>query len=184
MLNVEVNGITYNLPQSFKEIKFGKYLDILKIKEPNRIRNGAKVLATLWGIDENELLKMDYISFEKLCGVLSFLSELSCIEKNTEDVITVGEYEFKIKSDFVKLSAGDMSDIDITSENKDEIDIQSSILTTLLKCEQLPIYEQRKQYLEDNIDSHTALSIVLFFLNIVEGLVNNISTYLEVPVME
>jgi hypothetical protein len=180
MIDVNVNGEQYKLPQSWKEVSFKKFLQIADIKEQNKTKNSILILSSLMECPPELLYKVEVSSFTELMKNISFINTMGKASTPTTEFILGGK-TYTTRKNLSDLTIGEMIDVEVAQELLKENNPQSfpKIIAILIREEGQTEYDSSKaaqieEVIMNELNAEDAMSIVTFFLTGMMGFINNL----------
>jgi len=180
MLTIHINGNQYYLPENEEELSLKKYIELSKVEETNKTLASAHVLSMLMECDLQLILDCEISQFSDLCARINFIYD---IQKNPtlKDEVMIDEIKYFVKTNFNKITVGEMSDIELISENKNSIDNFPFVIASLIKEESAPFKTtiEKADIILEKMSVGDALAIVFFFTDGAISYMKNISSSLS-----
>lgn len=114
MIQLKIQGEEFRIKSSWEEISFREFINILYINNDNSYNNISKLIKTIVEITDRKdveryLFGLSIEDFGKLKSAFEWLSvDVNSIKGKSKDFFTVDGQKYKIKSDYSKLSVGEM----------------------------------------------------------------------------
>lgn len=120
MIDLILNDKKYEFPERWAELTLGKYQDaMLLVNIEDKVDLTVKLLATLAGIPENELLDLPFTAFNKIKGVVDTLLKLK--EDKLVFIQTIDGVEYGMFNKISELTAREFFDLDILVNDNDNV---------------------------------------------------------------
>jgi hypothetical protein len=124
MIELTIEDKTFNIAESWSEITFQQYIDIINIAKENinELEKAVKIIAFVSDKPEEceqHLLKIERTDFEELAKWFEWTSKTIENFKEEKDFVEIDGKKYKIKKDYNKLSLGEMISVEtLISNNK------------------------------------------------------------------
>lgn len=124
MLNLEIKGKNYSVPESYSEVTMEEYIrffDGIEISEEQtpeeQLLNSTKLISNIVGISMNELLDIPAMQIMDIRNSIGFLSEK--LEPSDSDIIIIDSTSYTI-ADAAKMSYRQLIDCESVVKDGDE----------------------------------------------------------------
>jgi len=181
MIELNINKKLYNIPNSWDEVTYKQYLNIITIKNDNIVEYYVKIINELGGVDKAIIYQLSQDDFQTLVDQLSFLNNLDLKKYKKKSKIKIkGEtYYFKKLSE---LTLGENINFETLIKNsKNIVNDYHKIMALLLskKDEVINInaLEDRAEFFANNLKATDVFTMSAFFLGGGQGLLTHIDPY-------
>lgn len=138
MIQLEIEGKEYDIAESWNEITFQQYIDIINIAKENinELEKAVKIIAFVSNKPEEceaSLLKISREDFEDLAAYFEWTSNTIENFKEDKDFVEIDGKKYKIKKDYNKLTLGEMISVETLISNNKNLDAFEVAFGVLLR---------------------------------------------------
>lgn len=153
MKSIKIDGVKYNLPETWLDVTFEQYIKIQEVDEKTKLKKSIAILSILSGIEIEILNDLPLDMLNKFVGFLDFVSQEIPTEK--KKCLIINDIEHEYLGSLEKISIGQYADIDF------EINQERTPLRTLSYILPILYLPKGKEY-----NSAYSESVVNDFLNL------------------
>lgn len=179
MVNIKVNDIVYDIPESWDDVSINKWRSLRNIQryikedmtDDEKFNIDIEIISVLTDIDFETLIKFPGEYYSKLLDLIQFYSTTKLKEEPAKS-FTIDDKEYKL-IDLNKLTLGDRANIDIIRDSDSLEDRIGRVMSILYRYDDEPDLEseerdEKESLFNEKVSINSVYATMGFFLYTIE----------------